>query len=96
MVVTLDLLSVDPSRLLVGVDSIGLSGGVGPVGVSVGVEPAGLSVGVGICGLLLLGCPKLLMLVVFPVLCVMLGEGDEMIGVVVTTGVVVGGSGELA
>ena len=77
VVVTLDLLLVDPCRLLVGVYSTGLLGevvsigilvGVDPIGPSLGVEPAGLSVGAGFFGLPPLGCPKFLMLVDCPML----------------------------
>ena len=112
MVVTLELLLVDPPGLLAGVDPIGISvgvdptgpsGGVGSVGVFVGVVPigpllgvesAGLSVGVGIFGLLLLGCPKFLTLVVFPTLEYMVGEG-MLIEVVVVLGGMLDGSREL-
>ena len=106
MVVTLDLLLVDPCRLLVGVDSIGLLGevvsigilvGVDPTGPSGGVYPVGISVGVDPAGLSVgVGTIGLLPLGCAKVLMmvVLLGVG-VMIGGVVFPGVSVDGSGEL-
>ena len=86
------LVGVGPTGPSGGVYPVGILVGVVPIGTSLGVEPAGLFVGVGAFGLLPLGCPKVLMLVVTPV------EGKTVgvvIGVVVSVGVTVDGSGEL-
>ena len=108
VVVTLELLLVDPTGLLAGVDPIGVSVGVDPTGPSkgvdtigmlvsigplLGVEPAGPSVGVGTIGLLPLGWPQFLVLVTPPGFPVRVVEEDVV--VVDNPGGVIDGSREL-